>query len=141
MGLVFSISNFFINKIALANIWMSFSCSNLALDCATDKYCLKKLSWNCPKVFHKIVPKIVHEIVPKLSMKLSPKLSTKLTWHPSFNAVNTLSVNIPPQPLKPIKTLGWTFLTTYDNWLFLSIYSRVSLKFLRLNASYWNGWK
>ena len=31
MGLVFSISNFFINKIALANIWMSFSCSNLAL--------------------------------------------------------------------------------------------------------------
>ena len=31
VGLVFSISNFFINKIALANIWMSFSCSNLAL--------------------------------------------------------------------------------------------------------------
>jgi hypothetical protein len=69
VGLVFSISNFFINKIALANIWMSFSCSNLALDCATDKYCLKKLSWNCPKVFHKIVPKIDqnidHEIVHK----------------------------------------------------------------------------
>ena len=31
VGLVFSISNFFITKIALANIWMSFSCSNLAL--------------------------------------------------------------------------------------------------------------
>ena len=31
MGLVFSISNFFINKIALANIWTSFSYSNLAL--------------------------------------------------------------------------------------------------------------
>ena len=31
MGLVFSISNFFINKIALANIWISFSCSNLPL--------------------------------------------------------------------------------------------------------------
>jgi hypothetical protein len=31
VGIVFSISNFFINKIALANIWMSFSCSNLAL--------------------------------------------------------------------------------------------------------------
>ena len=30
VDLVFSISNFFINKIALANIWMSFSCSNLA---------------------------------------------------------------------------------------------------------------
>ena len=32
MGLVFSISNFFINKTALANIWMNFSCSNLALE-------------------------------------------------------------------------------------------------------------
>ena len=31
VDLVFSISNFFIKKIALANIWMSFSCSNLAL--------------------------------------------------------------------------------------------------------------
>jgi hypothetical protein len=31
VGLVFSTSNFFINKIALANIWMIFSCSNLAL--------------------------------------------------------------------------------------------------------------
>ena len=31
VSLVFSISNFFINKIALANIWMSFNCSNLAL--------------------------------------------------------------------------------------------------------------
>jgi hypothetical protein len=32
VGLVFLISNFFINKIALAStIWMSFSCSNLAL--------------------------------------------------------------------------------------------------------------
>jgi hypothetical protein len=31
VGLVFLISNFFINKIALANILMSFSCSNLAL--------------------------------------------------------------------------------------------------------------
>jgi hypothetical protein len=31
VGLVFSISNFFINKIALANIWMNFSGSNLAL--------------------------------------------------------------------------------------------------------------
>ena len=31
MDLVFSIFNFFINKIALANIWMGFSCSNLAL--------------------------------------------------------------------------------------------------------------
>ena len=31
VGLVFSISNFFINRIALANIWMSFSCSNLVL--------------------------------------------------------------------------------------------------------------
>jgi hypothetical protein len=31
MGLVFSISHFFIKKIALANIWMSFSWSNLAL--------------------------------------------------------------------------------------------------------------
>ena len=32
VSLLFSISNFFINKIALANIWISFSCSNLALD-------------------------------------------------------------------------------------------------------------
>jgi hypothetical protein len=32
VGLVFLISNFFINNITLANIWMSFSCSNLALD-------------------------------------------------------------------------------------------------------------
>ena len=31
MDLVFSISNFFINEIAPANIWMSFSCSNLDL--------------------------------------------------------------------------------------------------------------
>ena len=31
MGLVFSIFNFLINKIGLANIWMSFSCNNLAL--------------------------------------------------------------------------------------------------------------
>ena len=31
VGLVFLISNFFINKIALANTRMSFSCSNLAL--------------------------------------------------------------------------------------------------------------
>ena len=31
MALVFSISNFYIYKIALANTWMSFSCSNLAL--------------------------------------------------------------------------------------------------------------
>ena len=30
-GLVFSISNFFINKSSLANKWMSFSRSNLAL--------------------------------------------------------------------------------------------------------------
>ena len=28
---VFSVSNFFNNRIALANIWMSVSCSNLAL--------------------------------------------------------------------------------------------------------------
>jgi hypothetical protein len=32
VGLVFSISNFFINKFALANLWMSFSCSNSALE-------------------------------------------------------------------------------------------------------------
>ena len=31
VGLVYSIFNFFINKIALANIWMSVSCNNLAL--------------------------------------------------------------------------------------------------------------
>ena len=31
MGLLFSISNFFINKIALANIWISFSCSNFTM--------------------------------------------------------------------------------------------------------------
>ena len=31
VNLVFSISNLIINKIALANTWMSFSCSNLAL--------------------------------------------------------------------------------------------------------------
>ena len=31
VGLVFLISIFFTNKIALANIWMSFSCSNIAL--------------------------------------------------------------------------------------------------------------
>jgi hypothetical protein len=31
MGLAFSMNNFFINKIALANIWMSFSCIYLAL--------------------------------------------------------------------------------------------------------------
>ena len=31
VGLVFSISNFFIKKMSLANIWTSFSCSNLAL--------------------------------------------------------------------------------------------------------------
>jgi hypothetical protein len=31
VSLLFSISNFFINKIALANIWISFSCSNLPL--------------------------------------------------------------------------------------------------------------
>ena len=31
VDLVFLISNFFIYKIALANLWMSFSCSNLAL--------------------------------------------------------------------------------------------------------------
>jgi hypothetical protein len=29
VDLVFSISNFFINKIALENIWMSFSSNNL----------------------------------------------------------------------------------------------------------------
>ena len=38
LGLVFSISNFFINKIALANIWMSFSCSNLALNKIQQKF-------------------------------------------------------------------------------------------------------
>ena len=32
VGLVFSITNFFINEIDLANSWMSFSCSNLALE-------------------------------------------------------------------------------------------------------------
>ena len=32
VGLVFLISNFFIAKIALTNIWMSFSGSNLALE-------------------------------------------------------------------------------------------------------------
>ena len=31
MGLILSISTFFTNKIALADIWMSFSCSKLAL--------------------------------------------------------------------------------------------------------------
>ena len=32
MGLVFSISNFFTNKTSVANKWMSFSSSNLALE-------------------------------------------------------------------------------------------------------------
>ena len=32
VGLVFSISNFFINKSSLANNWMSFSCSNSDLE-------------------------------------------------------------------------------------------------------------
>ena len=34
MDLVYSISNVFINKIALENIWISFICSNLALSLA-----------------------------------------------------------------------------------------------------------
>jgi len=38
MGLVFSISNFFNNKIALANIWMRFSCSILALFGSLEMY-------------------------------------------------------------------------------------------------------
>ena len=35
MGLVFSISNFFIAKMSLANNWRSFSSSNLALGAST----------------------------------------------------------------------------------------------------------
>ena len=42
VALVFSISNFFINKIALANIWMSFSCST----------CNYILIWDHPKVIY-----------------------------------------------------------------------------------------
>ena len=39
VGLVFFISNFSIDEIALANLWMSFSCSNLAL-CVTKSLIL-----------------------------------------------------------------------------------------------------
>ena len=37
----------------------------------------------------------------------------KLTGHPSLIEVRTSSVKIPPQPLRPIKTLGFTALTMY----------------------------
>ena len=45
MGLVFPISNFFTNKIALANIWRSFSCSNLALWVPNFWCCFQSLTF------------------------------------------------------------------------------------------------
>ena len=43
--LVSSISNFFTNKISLANKWMSFSSSNLALDMKNIVKCCKYFLW------------------------------------------------------------------------------------------------
>ena len=76
VGLVFSISNFFINEIALANTRMSFSCSNLALAEQSQeihsKWChagWKKLSFWVKIVVFLWVTQLVTTIVFFLSLR------------------------------------------------------------------------
>ena len=98
MCLVFSISNFFINKIALADIWLSFSCSNLALTLFIKTYNRMLEKKVVIKQFIKSA-KVVREKNPTsllLKSIASGRASTDKLWpiHYSYAKVSAVKILI-----------------------------------------------
>ena len=94
MGLVFSISNFFIAKTSLANNWRSFSSSNLALvldgfDCSFSMYIKENsfIKWyhnvrDCTESSYHLVYNIFHHYRTWQIEKTLPDILKRLSTTP-----------------------------------------------------------